>query len=114
MKHRFVAVIEMTSCLGTYQHIVKGNSPSELIEAFENVQSLYCLVRTGRNEEGPEVQESLDILENLLNKVELKELAEEDFKSFDIKTSSVHITFMESFVGKNNEERLKEKYPNAK
>lgn len=114
MKRKYVAVIEMTSWLGTYQHIVRGNTPSDLIEDFENIQSLGCLVRMGRREEDAEGQKNLDVLEEILNKVASRELAEEDFKTFDIKTSLGRITFLESFVGEDSEARLKEKYPNAR
>ena len=48
---KYVAVIEMTSWMGTHQHIVRGDSASELLSEFEEIQSLNCLVRMGRMEE---------------------------------------------------------------
>ena len=114
MMHKYVAVIEMTSWLGTHQHIVRGDTPSALIEDFENVQNLHCLVMMGRGEEDDEGQRNLDILEDILNQCENSELIEDDFKMLDIEISLGRIRFIEAFVGEGNEEKLKAKYPNAR
>ena len=111
---KYVAVIEMTSWLGTYQHIVRGETPSALIEDFDNVQSLHCLVRMGRSEEDAKGQENLDVLESILEKTESRELTDDDLKLLDIKISLGTIKFLEAFVGVDNEEKLKSKYPNAR
>ena len=61
---KYVAVIEMTSWMGTHQHIVRGDSASELLSEFEEIQSLNCLVRMGRMEENASGQKQLDKLRN--------------------------------------------------
>lgn len=114
MKHKYIAVIQMTSWLGTFQHIVRGDTPSDLIEDFDNIQNLRCLLDMGRQEEGAEGQRSLDVLEDILNQCANRELIEDDFKLFDINISLGRIKFIEAFVGEGNEEILKAKYPNAR
>ncbi len=114
MKYKYVAVIEMTSWLGTHQHIVKGDTPSALLLDFENIQNLHCLVTMGREEENAEGQRNLDVLEDILNQCENGELIEDDFKLLDVEISLGHIRFIEAFVGEDNEEKLKSKYPYAK
>lgn len=111
---KYVAVIEMTSWMGTHQHIVKGDSASELLSEFEEIQSLNCLVRMGRMEENASGQKQLDKLEVILEKKMNGELTIAELKKMNIKLSIGSIQCMEVFEGEMIEERLKIRFPNAK
>lgn len=48
----YAAVFEMSSWMGPEQHIVCGNSAADLLYAFEEIQSLHCLVMMGKKRRG--------------------------------------------------------------
>lgn len=113
MQKKYAAVIEMTSWLGTHQHIVRGNTLSDLIEDLENVQSLRCLIRMGRGCENKAGQKQLDTLEYIVERSWDGELTMEDLQRLDVELSVGTIKFLELFEGEESQQTLPEKYPQA-
>ena len=110
----YVALFEMSSWMGLEQHIVCGNSASDLLYEFEEIQHLGCLVRMGRCEEDAEGQKMLDKLEEILNKRDNGDLTNEDLLTLDIKISLGTIKCVEIVKGAKSVQQLKDKYPNAR
>lgn len=110
----YAALFEMSSWMGLDQHIVCGSSAADLLYEFEEVQSLSCLVRMGRSEEGPEGQKMLDKLEEILRKRSNGDLTNEDLLTLDIEISLGTIKCVEIAEGADADEQLKAKYPQAR
>ena len=100
--------------MGPSQHIVKGDNASDLLNEFEEIQSLSCLVKMGRSRERGEGQKMIDILEDLLSKRDNGDLTNEDLLTLDIKISLGTIKCVEIVEGADAAEQLKAKYPNAR
>ena len=83
----YAAVFEMESMFGLHQYIFEGNTPVSIMVAFENQQSLECLIRHGRYEEGSEGQCELDKLECFYNKYTDGSITIDDIASLNIKIS---------------------------
>ena len=109
----YAALFEMKSWMGLQQYIFKGKSASALLNAFEDVQDLSCLVMMGRAEEDAEGQKMLDKLEEIINKRAARKLKIEDLLSLDIKISIGAFKCVEIAEGDNAVAELKEKYPKA-
>ena len=96
------------------QYIITGSSAAALLDGFEDIQSLECLVRMGRSHENAKGQKELDKLEAILNKRYNGELSSVDLLGLDIKLSLGTIKCVEILVGEDAADRLKAKYPNAR
>lgn len=111
----YAALFEMTSWMGTEQHIFTGNSASEMLSKFEDVQSLDCLVRMGRREERSAAgKKAINDLESLLDKHYSGALTNEDLLSLDIKISLGTIKCVVILEGDDAADKLKAEYPKAR
>ena len=109
----YAALFEMSSWMGLEKYIFQGMDASDLLEEFEDVQSLHCLVRMGRSEEGPEGQKALDVIEDILDKRDSGDLTVEDLLKLDVKTSLGTIKCCKVQEGDDAFEQLKAEYPEA-
>ena len=114
VKIMYAALFELTSWMSPEQHIIEGGSAAALLDGFESVQSLSCLVRMGRNYEDAEGQRMLDKLEAILDQRYNGDLTNEDLLTLDIKISLGTIKCVEIIEGYDASEKLKAKYPNAR
>ena len=113
MIKKYAAVFEVTSWL-TEQYLIKGDDAFEILSAFEDIQSLSCLVRMGRREEDVEGQKQLDKIEALLDKKDCGELNIDDLKTMDYTLSLGDIRCLDVLEGESAEAVLREKYPKVK
>jgi len=81
------ALFEMDSWLGHQKYIFKGETASDILAKFEQIQDLSCLVWMGREREGKKGQKQLDKLEAMLEKYESGELTMQDLQDFDVTIS---------------------------
>lgn len=110
----FASLFEMTSWMGCQQYIFTGNSASDLLSAFEQVQDLGCLVRMGRSQEKKKGQEELEKLEAVLNKYYDGSLTPDDLLTLDISISIGTIKCVCIEEGDDGVEKLKAQFPNAR
>ena len=110
----YAALFETKSWMGQKQHIVKGKDVVELIDNFEEIQSLGCLVQMGRNEEGAEGQIALNKLEDILDKRDRGEITVEELLELDISLQVGGIKCSVVIEGEDAIEKLKAEYPNAR
>ncbi|MBR5317673.1 MAG: hypothetical protein IKU39_07250 [Lachnospiraceae bacterium] len=108
------AVIELKSWMGTHQHFMIGETPSEIIEKFEDIQDLHCLARMGRQrEETAEGQKALDKLDAFLKKVDSGRLTLRDIMKFSFQLEVGSFRCLGIAIDGEAIERLKKSYPNA-
>lgn len=81
------ALFEPDSWRGHQKYIFKGESASDILAKFEQIQDLSCLVLMGRDHEGKKGQKQFDALEKMLDKYYSGELTMQDLQSFDVKIS---------------------------
>ena len=110
----YAALFEMDSMFGRNQYIFEGASPVAIMAAFENEQSLECLIRHGRYEEGPEGQLSLDKLEEIYNKYVAGIITIADIASIDAKISIGAIRCLSVAEGKEAIAEMKTQYQKAR
>lgn len=84
----YAALFEMTSWIGTEKHVFTGENAIELLDQFNDVQSLECLVRMGRAQErSKEGKAGIEKLAEILDKHWDGVLTIEDLLTLDIKIS---------------------------
>lgn len=110
----YAAVFEMKSMFGTFQYFFKGKTPMAIIDALEYEQSLECLIRHGRREEGRDGQLALDRLEEFYNKYMDYNLTMEDIAALDVELSVGTIKCHAIAEGEEAIAALMEQYPNAR
>ena len=110
----YAALFEMTSWCGLEQHIVQGDSAETLLNAFEDIQSLSCLVRMGRSRERGVGLESLNKLEAILTDRDSGLLTIDKLLELDVQISLGTFKCVEIIEADNAMEQLKNKYPNAR
>lgn len=110
----YAALFEMESMFGRHQFIFEGATPVAIMDAFEYEQSLECLIRHGRCEEGREGQLVLDRLEEFYNKYVDFDLTMDDIAALDVKLSIGTIKCHTIVEGPEAIAALKEQYPNAR
>lgn len=110
----YAAVFEMSSWMGLEQHILKGKTAADLLNGFENIQSLSCLVRMGRSQEEANGQKALDKIEEILQKSYDGSLTPEELLTLDVKLSIGTIKCAEILEGADAAEKLKAAYPDAR
>ena len=111
----YAAVFEMTSWRNPVQYLVQGETPADLLDEFEQVQSLRCLVRMGRGvEKKAEGRRALELLEDILYKRDMDMLTAEDLLALDIKLSLGDIRCAAVMKGEDAAAKLAAKYPNAR
>lgn len=110
----YAALFEMASWMGCYQYILEGNSASDLLSEFEQVQDLGCLIRMGRSQESKKGQKELDKLEAILNKYYDGSLTADDLLTIDIAISLGTIKCVCIEEGDDAVETLKAQYPSAR
>jgi len=96
------------------QYLVQGETPADLLDEFEQVQSLRCLVRMGRGVEKAEGRRALELLEDILYKRDMDMLTAEDLLALDIKLSLGDIRCAAVMKGEDAAAKLAAKYPNAR
>ena len=110
----YAALFELDSWMGKNQHILEGESASDLLSEFEEVQSLTCLAQMGRMQEDANGQKELDKLDVILGKHFNGELTVEDLLTLDITLKIGSIKCVEVLEGATAIEELRSKYPKAK
>ncbi len=111
----YAALFEMTSWMGTEQYIFTGNTASEMLSRFEDVQSLECLVRMGRREErSASGKKAINDLEALWDKHYSGALTNDDLLGLDIKISIGSIKCVVILEGDDAADKLKAEYPKAR
>lgn len=110
----YVALFEMDSMFGRHQYIFQGETPVAIIDAFEYEQSLECLIRHGRYEEGPEGQLALDKLEVIYNKYIAGTITMDDITSINVNISIGKIECIAVAEGAEAIAQLRSQYPNAR
>ena len=111
----FAALFEMESWLGIEQYIFEGNTASEMLSQFENIQDLGCLVRMGmRKERSSAGKSAIKALEDLLDKHYSGSLTNNDLLELDVKISIGAIKCVTIVEGSGSIAQLREEYPNAK
>ena len=110
----YAAVFEMKSIFGTFQSFFKGKTPMAIIDALEYEQSLKCLIRHGRREEGRDGQLALDRLEGFYIKYMDFNLTIEDIAALDVELSVGTIKCHANAEGEEAIAALVEQYPNAR
>ena len=111
----FAALFEMESWLGTEQYIFEGDTASEMLSRFENVQDLGCLVRMGQHEERSSAgKRAIKALEDLLDKHYSGSLANKDLLELDVKISIGAIKCVTIVEGNEAIAQLRKDHPNAK
>ena len=110
----YAAVFEMKSMFGTFQYFFEGKTPVAIMDAFEYEQSLECLIRHGRCEEGYDGQLALDRLEAFYNKYTNFNLTIDDIADLDVNLSVGTIKCHAIAEGDEAITALKEQYPNAR
>ena len=109
------ALFEMESWLGNEEYIFEGDSASEMLSKFENVQDLGCLVRMGRREERSAAgKKAINDLEALLDKHYAGELTDADLLSLDIKISIGAIKCLAIVEGEDAIADLRSAHPKAR
>ena len=109
------ALFEMESWLGNEQYIFEGDTASEMLSKFENVQDLGCLARMGRRQEhSAEGKKAIDDLEVLLDKHYAGVLTDDDLLSLDIKISIGAIKCSAIVEGEDAIADLRTAHPKAK
>ncbi len=109
----YAALFEMDSWLGSMQYIITGHCAAELLDSFEEVQNLHCLLRNGRAVEKKKGQQALDVLEGILEKHYNGELTIEDIQSLDIEIKLGAIRCVTVVDGDDQIAKLCEQYPSA-
>lgn len=110
----YAAVFEMSSWMGLEKHILKGQTASDLLDEFENIQSLSCLVRMGKSQERGAARKALEKVEEILEKSYDGSLTPEELLTLDIKISLGTIKCVEILEGDDAFEKLKAAYPDAR
>ena len=111
----YASLFEIKSWLGTDQYIFEGESASEMLSQFENVQSLECLVEMGRSHERSKSgKQAIDDLEKMLEKHYSDELEIEDLLKFDIKISLGEMRCITVVEGDDAIAQLRAEYPKAR
>lgn len=111
----FAALFEMESWLGTEQYIFEGDTASEMLSRFENVQDLGCLVRMGQHEERSSAgKRAIKALEDLLDKHYSGSLTNKDLLELDVKISIGAIKCVTIVEGNEAIAQLRKDHPNAK
>ena len=111
----FAALFEMESWLGTEQYIFEGDTASEMLSRFENVQDLGCLVRMGQHEERSSAgKRAIQALEDLLDKHYSGSLTNKDLLELDVKISIGAIKCVTIVEGNEAIAQLRKDHPNAK
>ena len=110
----YAALFELNSWMGKNQHIFEGQSASDLLSEFEEVQSLTCLAQMDRMQEDANGQKELDKLDVILGKHFNGELTVEDLLTLDITLKIGSIKCAEVLEGATAIEELRSKYPKAK
>ena len=111
----FAALFEIESWLGTEQYIIEGDTASEMLSRFENVQDLECLVRMGQNEERSSAgKKAIKALEYLLDKHYSGSLTYKDLLELDVKISIGAIKCIAIVEGKEAIAQLRKAHPKAK
>ena len=111
----YAALFEMERRLGTEQYIFTGNSASELLSKFEEVQSLECLAEMGKRQERSATgKKAIMLLEELLDKHLSGTMTIEDLLSLDIKISLGSIKCIKILEGDDAKDKLKLEYPKAR
>ena len=107
----YAAVFEMKSWMGTERHVFTGKNAIELLDQFNEVQSLDCLVRMGYSRErSKEGKASIEKLEVLLDKRDFGKLTIEDLLTLDINISLGTIKCLKVVEGDEEIAKLKEEY----
>lgn len=111
---KYAAVIEIDSgWLGRDQYLFKGASPKKIMQKFESVQDIPCLIQMGRSQEGPAGQQSLDHLEALYSKYQNSKFTMDDLALLNVSVSIGSIVCLGTATGDEEISVLKTRYPNA-
>lgn len=111
---KYAALIEIDSgWLGKEQYLFKGASPKKIMQKFESVQDIPCLIEMGRSQEDAAGQQSLDLLEVLYDKYQNGKLSIEDLASLKVTVSIGSILCHGIAVGDEEIADLLARYPKA-
>lgn len=111
---KYAALIEIDSgWLGTEQYLIKGASPKKIVQKFETVQDILCLIQMGRSQEDAAGQQSLDRLEIFYDKYQNGKLTIEDLASLKVSVSIGSIACCATAAGDEAIADLQSRYPKA-
>lgn len=111
---KYAALIEIDSgWLGKEQYLIKGASVKKIIQKFESVQDIPCLIEMGRSQEDPAGQQSLDLLEAFYTKYQNGKLTIEDLALLNVSLSIGSIVCRSIAVGEEAISAMKTQYPDA-
>lgn len=111
---KYAALIEIDSgWLGKEQYLIKGASVKKIVQKFESVQDIPCLIEMGRSQEDPAGQQSLDQLEVFYGKYQNSKLTVEDLAALNVSVSIGSIVCHGIAVGDEEISTLKAQYPAA-
>ena len=111
---KYAALIEIDSgWLGKEQYLIKGASPKKIMQKFESVPDIPCLIQMGRSQEDAAGQQSLDLLENLYNKYQSGKFTIDDLALLNVSVSIGSIICRSIAAGDEEISALKAQYPNA-
>lgn len=111
---KYAALIEIDSgWLGKEQYLIKGASAKKIVQKFESVQDIPCLIETGRSQEDTAGQQSLDQLESFYDKYQKGKLTVDDLAALKVSVSIGTIICLGVAVGDEEISALKLHYPDA-
>lgn len=85
---KYAAIIEIDSgWLGKEQYLIKGASAKKIVQKFESVQDIPCLIEMGRSQEDANGQQSLDLLESFYDKYQNGKITLEDLAALKVSVS---------------------------
>ncbi len=110
----YAAVFEMTGWLGVQQYVFEGDGPEQIMDRFQQIQDLDCLVMMGMQQERGAGKKQLEKLEEFLGKLYRGKLTMEDVRALDVNISIGHFRCLDVAEGEEAIAELRQKYPAAR
>ena len=114
MAAKYAALFEIVSDYeGTTHFFFKGPTAKKIIQKFDAVQNIPCLIEQGRDAEDPQGQEVLDQLEAFYQKYLSGSVTFEDLQTFHVSLSIGSIRCACIAAGDEEIADLQSRYPKA-
>lgn len=110
----YAGLFELNSWMGKEQYVFVSDTATDLLNKFERVQDLSCLIAMGMDREDEAGKESLERLKELLNKHYSGQLTIDELKLLDVQISLGSFKCVDIIEGDDAEKLLREKFPDAK
>ena len=107
------AVFEIEGWYGPQRYLIEAAFPTLILMKLNDRQDLDCLLRMGREQEGPAGQKELDKLADLVWKYYSEDVDLKDLDGFHVELKVGRLICLATASGEAEIVRLKEAYPDA-